>query len=204
MVHEQAKKDIEACYGGEDGVKRIRPQVKAAFSLLAVNRSFRIEVAPLVFPNLMFKSNLGPEPLLGICERFTQPMKRMLLRVSFPMGELTNRRTSDMRARLRAAFEGMTDLQHMFLSDCTRNKNAATTGTVWGSRDLHCLRLIRQILPQLIHSRYYTESRNVICAHLSTTTIPEPREIALDVDAEYQSWLEAFRQRRTAKKAQQD
>ena len=83
----------------------------------------------------------------------------------------------------------------------------ARKGTAWKSYNLRWLKLLRKALPKLSHSYWFegiSGRGDYACVRLSTSDAVGPGEITFDIDAEYQKWLDANKQRRIAKRAQQN
>lgn len=186
-------------YGSDE---RLRPQLGNAMSMTATCRTTRTEVVPKVYSNFILAwSSEGS--LLEFTSSLTPFTAQLLHRVKVPDDILPQ---PAFKNRICTAIAGLTGLQDL-LVEMEPAADPATKGTAWMPYHLRWLKQLRTTLPQLSHSHYYEgrhKSGDYSCARLSTSNAPGPGEITFDIDAEYQKWLDANKQRRIRKQALQN
>ena len=201
LLYAQLKRrELEQRYGVPQCASHMRPQLKAAKALLLVNNLTRNEVARLVYPNLLLET-YNDHVLLKLLEGFTPLAKQLIRSLSFKLPG----RLLPERARLCCGLVMMTGLQDLRLSYCDRPADPAIKGTAWAPGTLQCLKFIRKALPHLNHLHYIPPDRgSYVEVHLTSIPPADASATILDIDTEYQKWLDANKQRRLAKKTRPD
>lgn len=192
--------ELEQRYGGPDLVSRVQPQVEPAAALLSVSHMIRNEVAPLVYPNLhlgAFENHV----LLKLQKNFTPLAKQLIHRLAVMLPG----RFVQERGQLCSGLEMMTGLRGVRFTYADRLADPAIKGTAWKPGTLQRLKVMRKALSHLNQIHYAPpDLGSYVEVHFASIPPTDASETILDIDTEYQRWLDANKQRSLAKEAVQD
>ena len=193
-------RELEQRYELLQCASHMRFKLKAVKALLLVNNLIRNEVARLVYPNLLLETD-NNHRLLKLLQRFTPLAKQLIRSLSFKLpGRLLQE-----RAQLCSGLVTMKGLEDLRLSYCDRPADPAIKGTAWAPGTLQCLKSIRTALPHLNQIHYIPPNHgSYVEVHLTSTPPADASATILDIDTEYQKWLDANKQRRLAEQARLD
>ena len=184
--------------------ERIRPQLESAMSMTAICSTIRTEVVRTVYSNLILAWT-SEGSLMEFTNSLTPLTAQLIHRVKVPPYDFAPQPA--FKTNICTAIARLTGLQDLLVR-MRPAADPATRGTAWMPYHLRWLKQLRATFPQLIHSHYFKGAFKrddyYECVRLSTSSVTGPDEINFDIDAEYRKWLDANKQRRIAKQAQQN
>ena len=188
------------CHGGI--AKGTQTQLDNAMSLTATCRTTRDEVMPIVYSKvvLAWTSRMS---FLTFTSRLTPFTAQQLRHVTLPDDDMPP--STAYKNSICTALAGLTGLQDVSVR-FRRFADPRTKGTEWRPYHLRWLKQLCANLPQLRHIHDFVrrdEYTSYYGFRLSTDNVTRLDEFgSIDVDAEYQLWLDANKQQRISKRAE--
>lgn len=176
-----------------------RAQLGSAAALMSTCRTLRQEIAPIVYTNVCLAWNNNAQ-LQNHTAELSKFVKSLIPELWIEIPNKWNGLVSQQS--MCDILKDFTGLQALHISACNRTADEATTGTKWKSYDLQAMRAIRKARPELVCScycdvPYRPELSSVV--HLAVEPIKHGGSTNLDIDDEYEEWLDVVRKRRGEK-----
>ena len=187
-----------------EDVPYLKSQLDSAVVLMKTCHSLRQEVASVVYRNAVFEvyeSRYFPEFATTLSPWVKSLIRE--LRIGMP-NKWLDPKSGTTQERLCMDLSYFTGVEQLCIMYCKIPATEEGTGSGWASYHLQALRAFKRACPQLTESHYHLWSSACYATIKLTTTAIERSDFPrLEIDGEYQKWLDRTRKPRKTRKSRQ-